>query len=60
MTDAPGADAPLPGVRPREDAGRQHLAMSDQDLRLRIERATSPHAAWADLLAGYRLIRGSA
>eukprot|EP00969_Alexandrium_andersonii_P139774 6183011-Alexandrium_andersonii.AAC.1 len=34
--------------------------MSDQDLRLRVERAASPHAAWAALLAGYRLVRGSA
>eukprot|EP00969_Alexandrium_andersonii_P041367 1813426-Alexandrium_andersonii.AAC.1 len=34
--------------------------MSDQDLRLRLERASSPHAAWAALLSGYRLIRGSA
>eukprot|EP00969_Alexandrium_andersonii_P180167 7962890-Alexandrium_andersonii.AAC.1 len=34
--------------------------MNDLDLRLRVEWAASPRAAWAALLAGYRLIRGSA
>eukprot|EP00969_Alexandrium_andersonii_P157881 6976991-Alexandrium_andersonii.AAC.1 len=47
-------------ARPRKDADAQNLAMSDQDLRLRLERAASPHAAWAALIAGSRLIRGSA
>eukprot|EP00969_Alexandrium_andersonii_P322092 14230552-Alexandrium_andersonii.AAC.1 len=31
MADVPSADVPLPGGRLREDVGRQHLAMSDQD-----------------------------
>eukprot|EP00969_Alexandrium_andersonii_P027486 1199408-Alexandrium_andersonii.AAC.1 len=60
MAATPQSELPPPGGRAREGAGRQHLAISDQDLRLRLEHAASPRAAWAALLAGYRLIRGSA